>query len=341
MKVEEFDYDLPERLIAQKPLKNRAGSRLMVLEKDSGRVHHGHFTDLADYLRAGDVLVLNDSKVIPARLIGRREGFGGRVEILLLTPLGEDQWEVLVKPGKRVKPGTTVVFGEGQLKAEILRETPFGGRVIKLVYQGDFQDLLRQLGKTPLPPYIKEELPDADRYQTVYAKNPGSVAAPTAGLHFTPDMLQGLRHMGVEVVFFTLHIGLGTFRPVEVENVQDHPMHKEFYVMPAAAARLINSQRSAGGRLVAVGTTACRTLETCAGSDGQVAAGSGWTDLFIYPGYRYKVVDLLLTNFHLPKSTLIMLVSALAGVETVRRAYAEAVKEEYRFYSFGDAMLIV
>ena len=341
MKVEEFDYDLPGRLIAQKPLKNRAGSRLLVLEKRSGRIHHRCFTDLAKCLRAGDVLVLNDSKVIPARLIGSREGSGGRVEILLLTPLGQDQWEVLVKPGKRVRPGATVVFGEGQLKAEVLTETSFGGRVIRLIYQGDFQGLLQRLGKTPLPPYIKEELADADRYQTVYAKNPGSVAAPTAGLHFTPDMLQGLRDMGVEVVCFTLHIGLGTFRPVEVENVTDHPMHKEFFVMPAATAEVINSKRSAGGRVVAVGTTACRTLETCAGSDGQVTPGSGWTDLFIYPGYTYKVVDLLLTNFHLPKSTLIMLVSALAGVETVRQAYAEAVKEEYRFYSFGDAMLII
>ncbi len=341
MKVEEFDYELPERLIAQKPLINRADSRLLVLEKGTWKIRHRYFTDLVEYLRAGDVLVLNDSKVIPARLIGRRKDTGGKVEVLLLTPLGQDEWEVLVKPGKRLKPGATVLFGQGQLQGEILRETSFGGRIIKLLYRGDFQDLLQDLGKTPLPPYIKEELHDADRYQTVYAKNPGSAAAPTAGLHFTPAMLQRLREMGVEVVFFTLHIGLGTFRPVEVANVEDHLMHKEFFVMPTATAEVINRRRSAGGRLVAVGTTACRTLEACAGADGNVTGRSGWTDLFIYPGYTYKVVDALLTNFHLPKSTLIMLVSALAGVEPVKRAYAEAVEQEYRFYSFGDAMLIL
>jgi S-adenosylmethionine:tRNA ribosyltransferase-isomerase len=341
MKVEEFDYELPERLIAQKPLINRTDSRLLVLKRDSGQIYHRRFTDLVEYLKAGDVLVLNDSKVIPARLMGRRKDTEGRVEVLLLTPLGQDEWEVLVKPGKRLRPGATVIFGQGQLQGEILKETSFGGRVIKFLYQGDFQGLLQELGQTPLPPYIKEELQDADRYQTVYAKTPGSAAAPTAGLHFTPVMLQRLQDLGVEVVFFTLHIGLGTFRPVEAANVEDHPMHKEFFVMPAATAEVINRKRSAGGRLVAVGTTACRTLETCAGADGKVEGRSGWTDLFIYPGYAYKVVDALLTNFHLPKSTLIMLVSALAGTGPVKRAYAEAVEMEYRFYSFGDAMLIL
>ena len=341
MKLEEFNYFLPEGLIAQRPLDNREDSRLLVLHKKSGRIEHRAFTDIKDYLQAGDMLVLNDTRVIPARLLGKREDTGGRVEVLLLSPLKEEEWEVLVKPGRRARPGTRLVFGDGELKAEVMGETSFGGRVIRLEYRGTLEKVLERLGKTPLPPYIKEELQDAGRYQTVYAKNPGSCAAPTAGLHFTAPLLEGLQERGIETACITLHIGLGTFRPVETEEVEDHPMHREFFILSPAAADRINEARARGGRVVAVGTTACRTLESCGSPGGKVESRRGWTDLFIYPGYRYRVVDILLTNFHLPKSTLIMLVSAFAGLSATRRAYREAVEREYRFYSFGDAMLIL
>ncbi len=341
MKVADFDFNLPEEYIAQKPLINREGSKLLILEKENGDICHKMFPDLLDYLSPGDVLVLNDSKVIPARLYGHRESSGGRVEVLLLSPHKEDEWEVLVKPGRRAKPGTVIVFGDGMLKASVLSKTPFGGRVIRFMYAGNFSAVLERLGKTPLPPYIKEELSDSNRYQTVYAKTPGSVASPTAGLHFTPDFLEKVQEKGVHVSYITLHIGLGTFRPVEVQDIEDHTMHQEFFTITKETVDTITKCKEGGKKVVAVGTTSCRVLETCGRDEAGLRHRQGFTNIFIYPGFDFKIVDALLTNFHLPRSTLIMLVSALAGREKVLRAYNEAVMEGYRFYSFGDAMLII
>ncbi len=340
MKVYDFDFLLPDKYIAQTPLDKRDDSRLLVLDRKTGEIYHALFSHILDFLNPGDVLVLNDSKVIPARLIGNREETGGRVEFLLLTPLGDDKWEVLVKPGKKAREGTIISFGEGRLKARILSTTDSGGRIVRFEYKGDFEKILDLLGRVPLPPYIKQEIEDKDRYQTVYAKNPGSVAAPTAGLHFTPSLLQRAKEKGIKIAYVTLHIGLGTFRPVTVTDIKDHNMHKEFYIISTDNTEIINKQKESGGRVVAVGTTACRVLETCASNNGLVKERKGWTDIFIYPGYDYKIVDCLITNFHLPKSTLIMLVSALAGREKILKAYQEAINKEYRFFSFGDAMLI-
>ncbi|HHX77385.1 MAG TPA: tRNA preQ1(34) S-adenosylmethionine ribosyltransferase-isomerase QueA [Firmicutes bacterium] len=341
MKTKDFDYYLPPELIAQKPLEQRDESRLLVLDKHTGATVHSTFKNIVSYINAGDVVVLNDSRVIPARLIGAREDTGGKIELLLLHPAGEDMWECLAKPGKRARPGHRFVFGDGALRAEILAVKPDGSRLVGFSYRGSFDSILAQLGKTPLPPYIKQDLPDSERYQTVYAASPGSVASPTAGLHFTPSLLAKLQEKGATLVFITLHIGLGTFRPVSVDNIHDHKMHAEYFSLSAAAAGTINEGKKRGGRVIAVGTTACRVLETQSVAGGIIAGGSGWTDLFIYPGYEFKMVDALLTNFHLPKSTLVMLVSAFAGRERVLAAYQEAVREKYRFYSFGDAMLII
>ncbi|MFC4078331.1 tRNA preQ1(34) S-adenosylmethionine ribosyltransferase-isomerase QueA [Salinithrix halophila] len=343
MDVSLFDFDLPEELIAQTPLKDRSSSRLMVLDRKDGSVQHRRFPDLLEYLQPGDVLVLNNTRVRPARLIGSKEETGARIEVLLLKPLGEDRWEALVKPAKRVKPGTVVQFGNGKLRAVVEREAEVaGGRIFRLEYAvSDLEKLLEELGKMPLPPYIHEELEEGERYQTVYSAEVGSAAAPTAGLHFTPELLRRAEEKGVRVATLTLHVGLGTFRPVSAESVEEHRMHAEYYELSEEAAGLIREAQSNGNRVVAVGTTSVRTLETIARDFGEVRAASGWTDIFIYPGYEYRVVDRLLTNFHLPKSTLIMLVSAFAGTEFTLQAYREAVEERYRFFSFGDAMLIV
>ena len=339
MKRTDFYFDLPEELIAQTPLQRRDGSRLLHLDKNSGAVEHAHFFDLPRFLRPGDCLVLNDSRVLPARLIGARPS-GGTVELVLLRDLGEGKWECLSRPGRKTRPGQELIFGEGELTATVLEVTEGGNRIVQFHYEGIFLEVLERLGKMPLPPYIKEELQDSERYQTVYSRELGSAAAPTAGLHFTKELLAQIEAMGVNIAYVTLHVGLGTFRPVKEEEIEDHPMHAEFCIVPERTARLVTETKQAGGRIVSVGTTSCRTLESFAGEDGTLKPCSGWTDIFIYPGYRFKCVDALVTNFHLPESTLIMLVSALAGREHVLNAYRIAVEERYRFFSFGDAMFI-
>ncbi|MDQ0197160.1 tRNA preQ1(34) S-adenosylmethionine ribosyltransferase-isomerase QueA [Neobacillus ginsengisoli] len=342
MKVDLFDFHLPEELIAQVPLKNRTDSRLMVLNKETGEIKHEIFKNITEYLREGDCLVLNDTKVLPARLFGVKKDTGAKIEVLLLKQLEGDQWETLVKPAKRVKEGTVIDFGEGLLTAECTGTSEHGGRIFDFKYEGIFYEVLDQLGEMPLPPYIKEQLDDRDRYQTVYAREPGSAAAPTAGLHFTESLLNEVKEKGVHVAFITLHVGLGTFRPVSVDDVLEHDMHSEFYIVSEGTARLLNEVRNKGGRIITVGTTSTRTLETIASAnDGQFIEGNGWTNIFIYPGYTFKAIDGMITNFHLPKSTLIMLVSALAGRENILHAYNTAVEERYRFFSFGDAMLII
>ena len=341
MKTSDFYYDLPPELIAQTPLERRDGSRLMVLNKETGEIQHRHFYDLPQYLRPGDCLVLNDSRVLPARLLGRRDPSGGAVEVLLLVDRGKNCWECLVRPGRKLHPGQKVVFGDGSLlTAQIKEELPGGNRIVEFFYEGIFLEILEQLGKMPLPPYIKAELQDGERYQTVYSKEVGSAAAPTAGLHFTKELLAQIEAMGVRVCYVTLHVGLGTFRPVKEDDPTEHEMHSEYCMISAQTAQVINETKKKGGRVVCVGTTSCRTLESWAAEDGTMRESAGWTDIYIYPGYRFKVMDCLVTNFHLPESTLIMLVSALAGRERVLNAYARAVEERYRFFSFGDAMFI-
>ena len=340
MNVKDYDYDLPEELIAQDPLEDRSSSRLMVLDRQTGDVEHRHFTDILEYLHPGDCLVINNTKVIPARLFGVKEDTQAKIEVLLLKRKENDIWETLVKPGKKAKPGTKLVFGDGLLTAEVVDVVEEGNRLIQFHYDGIFEEILDQLGQMPLPPYITHKLKDKNRYQTVYAKNEGSAAAPTAGLHFTPELLEKVKEMGVNIAHVTLHVGLGTFRPVKVDDVEKHHMHSEFYIVEEDQAKLINDTKKNGGRVISVGTTSCRTLESAAGEDGIVKAGSGWTEIFIYPGYKFKAIDGLITNFHLPESTLLMLVSALAGKEHIMAAYEEAVKERYRFFSFGDAMMI-
>lgn len=340
LKKSDFYFDLPKELIAQDPLEDRSSSRLLVLDKETGKVSHHIFREIENYLRPGDCLVLNDTKVIPARLLGEKEDTGGHVEVLLLKRKQGDIWETLVKPGKKCRPGAKLSFGDGLLKAEVLETVEEGNRLIRFEYEGIFEEILDRLGEMPLPPYITHKLQDKNRYQTVYARCEGSAAAPTAGLHFTKELLERIERKGVRIVFVTLHVGLGTFRPVKEENVLEHHMHTEFYQVSAEAAEKINNTKSAGGRVICVGTTACRTLESAADENGRVRAGSGDTEIFIYPGYHFKVLDALITNFHLPESTLVMLVSALAGREHVLNAYAEAVEEKYRFFSFGDAMFI-
>ncbi|MGN0400824.1 MAG: tRNA preQ1(34) S-adenosylmethionine ribosyltransferase-isomerase QueA [Acetatifactor sp.] len=340
MKKKDFYFDLPEKLIAQDPLEDRSSSRLLVLDKQSGEVSHHIFREITDYLNPGDCLVLNNTKVIPARLLGEREDTGAHVEVLLLKRKEADVWETLVKPGKKCKPGIRLSFGDGLLKAQILEIVEEGNRLIRFEYSGIWEEVLDKLGEMPLPPYITHKLQDKNRYQTVYAKYEGSAAAPTAGLHFTEELLKQIEAKGVTVTYVTLHVGLGTFRPVKEENVLDHHMHSEYYEVTKETAELINSTKRKGGRIICVGTTSCRTVESAADENGMVQPGSGNTEIFIYPGYRFKVLDALITNFHLPESTLVMLVSALAGREKVLNAYEEAIKEEYRFFSFGDAMFI-
>ena len=339
MKTSDFYYDLPEELIAQTPLEKRDASRLMLLDKVTGATENRHFYELPELLREGDCLVLNDSRVLPARLFGRRPT-GGAVEVLLLTDKGERCWECLVRPGRKARPGDRLIFGEGELEAEIVDVLDGGNRLIRFDYQGIFMETLERLGRMPLPPYIHQELQDTERYQTVYSRQLGSAAAPTAGLHFTRELLDKVRARGVETAFITLHVGLGTFRPVKEEEIERHDMHAEFCVIGDEAARIVNGTKARGGRVISVGTTSCRTLESFAAQDGTLKPTSGWTDIFIYPGYTFKCVDALITNFHLPESTLVMLVSALAGREHVLAAYAQAVRERYRFFSFGDAMFI-
>ena len=340
MKVEDFDYNLPEELIAQTPLKVRDSSRLLVLNKKTGEVEHKVFHDIIDYLKPGDTLVLNDTKVLPARLIGVKEETNAVIEILLLKNLEKDNWECLVKPARRIKVGTIVSFGEGKLKAECIKELDEGIRHFKLIYEGILLEVLEELGTMPLPPYIHEKLEDQSRYQTVYAKEVGSAAAPTAGLHFTKELLKEIENKGINIAFVTLHVGLGTFRPVSVEKVEDHEMHSEYYQMTKEVAELLNETRKKNHKIIAVGTTSTRTLETIINKYNEFKECSGWTDIFIYPGYKFKGIDNLITNFHLPKSTLVMLVSALAGRENILNAYKIAVEEKYRFFSFGDAMYI-
>ena len=340
MKTSDFYYDLPPELIAQTPLERRDGSRLLTLDKRTGETGHGHFYDLPRLLRPGDCLVMNDSRVLPARLLGRREPTGGAAEVLLLVDRGDQVWECLVRPGRKVKPGTRLSFGEGALTAEVLETLEGGNRLIRFDYEGIFLETLERLGKMPLPPYIKEVLNDPERYQTVYSRQVGSAAAPTAGLHFTRELLDQIQAMGVSLCYVTLHVGLGTFRPVKEDEITDHEMHAEYCMIPQETADIINRTKQTGGRVVCVGTTSCRTIESWAGEDGTLKASAGWTDIFIYPGYRFKVLDALVTNFHLPESTLVMLVSALAGREHILAAYEEAVRERYRFFSFGDAMFI-
>ena len=339
MNKTDFYFDLPERLIAQTPLEKRDTSRLLHLDKTTGEIEHRHFYDIKRYLRKGDCLVLNDSRVLPARLIGTRPT-GGSVELVLLKDLGDGCWECLSRPGRKTKPGQELIFGNGELTATVQSVTEGGNRIVKFHFEGVFLEVLERLGKMPLPPYIKEELKDSERYQTVYSKELGSAAAPTAGLHFTKELLREIEEMGVKICFVTLHVGLGTFRPVKAENIEDHEMHSEFCIIPAETAKTINEAKRSGGRVIAVGTTSCRTLESFAKEDGTIEETAAWTSIFIYPGYEFKCVDALITNFHLPESTLIMLVSALAGRESILHAYNVAVKEEYRFFSFGDAMFI-
>ena len=340
MKKEDFYFDLPEELIAQDPLEDRSGSRLLVLDKETGETEHHIFREIVNYLNPGDCLVINDTKVIPARLIGEKEGTGAKVEVLLLKRKENDIWETLVKPGRKMKPGARLVFGNGLLKAEVIGVVEEGNRLIRFEYEGIFEEILDQLGQMPLPPYITHQLEDKNRYQTVYAKHSGSAAAPTAGLHFTPELLDEIKEKGVEIAHVTLHVGLGTFRPVKVENIQEHHMHSEFYRIEQSEADKINRAKEEGHRVICVGTTSCSTVEAAADENGRLRECSGWTEIFIYPGYKFKVLDALITNFHLPESTLIMLVSALAGREHVLAAYEEAIRERYRFFSFGDAMFI-
>lgn len=340
MKTSDFYFDLPQELIAQDPLEDRSSSRLLVLNKDTGAIEHHIFKEITDYLNPGDCLVINDTKVIPAGLYGNKIGTDAKIELLLLKRKENDIWETLVKPGKKAKPGSKISFGGGLLTGEVLDVVEEGNRLIRFTYNGIFEEILDVLGQMPLPPYITHQLKDKNRYQTVYAKHDGSAAAPTAGLHFTPELLAILKEKGVKIAHVTLHVGLGTFRPVKVEDVTQHHMHSEFYSIEESQAKLINDTKAAGGRIISVGTTSCRTLESASGENGIVKAGSGWTDIFIYPGYRFKVLDCLITNFHLPESTLLMLVSALAGKEHILNAYETAVQERYRFFSFGDAMLI-
>ena len=339
MKTHDFWYDLPEELIAQTPLERRDGSRLMVLNRETGEIRHKHFYDVIDYLNPGDCLVMNDSRVLPARLMGHRPT-GGVVEVLLLRDLGNKRWECLCKPGRKMQVGSEVIFGDGELTAVVREVREDGNRVVEFKYEGIFLEVLERLGKMPLPPYIKEELQDQERYQTVYSREVGSAAAPTAGLHFTKELLEKIREKGVNEAFVTLHVGLGTFRPVKAEEVTDHHMHSELCMMTAETANMLNETKRNGGRIICVGTTSCRTLESLVNDDGTFEAKSGWTDIFIYPGYTFKAMDALVTNFHLPESTLVMLVSAFAGREHVLNAYEEAVKQRYRFFSFGDAMFI-
>lgn len=340
MKTSDFNFDLPQELIAQTPIERRDASRLLVLDKATGAWEHRHFFDLPEYLRSRDCLILNDSRVLPARLLGQRLPGGGACEVLLLIDRGEKTWECLVRPGKHLRKGARLSFGDGELTAEVTEVLEGGNRLVRFEYDGIFLEVLDQLGKMPLPPYIKEELQDRERYQTVYSKVVGSAAAPTAGLHFTEDLLQKVQNEGVNIGYVTLHVGLGTFRPVKEDDITDHLMHSEYCVIPQETADLINTTKKNGGRVICVGTTSCRTLESWAAEDGTMKASAGWTNIFIYPGYRFKVMDALITNFHLPESTLIMLVSALAGRENVLNAYEEAVRERYRFFSFGDAMFI-
>lgn len=340
MNVKDFDFYLPEELIAQHPLEKRDTSRLMVLDKETGEIEHKVFHDIVEYLNPGDTLVLNNTRVMPARLIGEKEGTGGKIEFLLLKRVDKDQWECLAKPGKYARVGRKFIFGEGKLSAEVIEVKENGNRIVEFHYDGIFEEVLDSLGEMPLPPYIHERLEDRERYQTVYSKENGSAAAPTAGLHFTNQLLDQIKEKGIKVVYLTLHVGLGTFRPVKVENLEEHEMHSEFYMLSKESADIINETKRRGGRIISVGTTSTRTLETIGDENGFVKEQSGWTNIFIYPGYKFKVVDNLITNFHLPESTLIMLVSTLAGKENVMNAYKTAVKEKYRFFSFGDAMFI-
>ena len=341
MDINDFDYDLPEELIAQDPIEDRSSSRLLLLDKKTGKTQDKIFRDIIDELNPGDCLVINNTKVIPARLMGVKEDTGAHIEVLLLKREQDDVWEVLVKPGKKAKPGTIIIFGDGRLKAEVLEVVEDGNRKIRFSYQGIFEEILDELGQMPLPPYITHQLKDKNRYQTVYAKHTGSAAAPTAGLHFTPELLKEIEEKGIDIARVTLHVGLGTFRPVKVDEITDHHMHSEFYQVDEEAAKKINRAKDSGHRVICVGTTSCRTIESAADETGHLKPTSGWTEIFIYPGYKFKILDGLITNFHLPESTLIMLVSALAGREHVLAAYEEAVQERYRFFSFGDAMLII
>ena len=341
MKTSDFYYDLPEELIAQDPLEDRTASRLLVLDRKTGAVKHKIFSDVIDYLNKGDCLVINNTRVIPARLIGEKEGTGGKVEVLLLKRRANDVWETLVKPGKKLKPGAKITFGDGRLRAEVLEVVEEGNRLVKFCYEGIFEEILDSLGEMPLPPYITHKLEDKEMYQTVYAKFDGSAAAPTAGLHFTKELLNKIEEKGIKIASITLHVGLGTFRPVKVDDVNNHHMHTEWYEVNAEAAEIINETKRNGGRVICVGTTSCRTIESVADENGYMKAKTGETDIFIYPGYKFKVMDGLITNFHLPESTLVMLVSAFAGKENVLSAYETAVKEKYRFFSFGDAMILI
>ena len=340
MKTHDFWYDLPEELIAQTPLQQRDSSRLLSLDRNSGEIRHRHFYDIIEDLRPGDCLVMNDSRVLPARLLGHRPT-GGAVEILLLRDLGTKQWECLCKPGRKMQVGSRVIFGNGELAAEVIEVKEDGNRIVRFEYDGIFLEVLERLGKMPLPPYIKEELSDQERYQTVYSRAVGSAAAPTAGLHFTQELLEKIRQKGVQTAFVTLHVGLGTFRPVKAEEITEHHMHSEFYIVDEEEAKKINDTKKEGGRVICVGTTSCRTLESVATFKGEICESEGWTDIFIYPPYKFKAIDKLITNFHLPESTLLMLVSAFAGKENIMAAYEEAVKERYRFFSFGDAMILI
>ena len=340
MKTSDFYYELPEELIAQDPLEDRSSSRLLVLDKKTGETEHHVFREIVNYLDPGDCLVINDTKVIPARLIGAKEETGAKIEVLLLKRGADDVWDTLVKPGRKAKPGTRISFGDGLLTGEVVDIVDEGNRLIHFEYEGIFEEILDRLGQMPLPPYITHQLKDKDRYNTVYAEHPGSAAAPTAGLHFTPELLEKIRDKGVDIAHVTLHVGLGTFRPVKVDDVENHHMHSEFYMIDETAAEKINRAKENGKRVICVGTTSCRTIESAADENGRLKACSGWTDIFIYPGYQFKILDALITNFHLPESTLVMLVSALAGRDHVLAAYEEAVRERYRFFSFGDAMFI-
>jgi S-adenosylmethionine:tRNA ribosyltransferase-isomerase len=340
MNVKDFDFDLPQELIAQDPLLDRSSSRLLVLDKQTGEIKHRHFRDILSYLKDGDCLVINDTKVIPARLFGVKEGTEAKIEILLLKRRENDIWETLVKPGKKAKEGTVISFGDGLLKGTVIDVVEEGNRMIQFSYDGIFEEILDQLGQMPLPPYITHQLQDKNRYQTVYAKHEGSAAAPTAGLHFTKELLEEIEKKGITIARVTLHVGLGTFRPVKVDEIESHHMHSEFYVVEEAEAKKVNDAKKNGGRIICVGTTSCRTVESASTEEGILKSGSGWTEIFIYPGYRFKTLDCLITNFHLPESTLVMLVSALAGREHVLHAYHEAIKERYRFFSFGDAMFL-
>ena len=341
MNINDFDFDLPEELIAQTPLEKRSESRLLILDPKTEELEDRHFYNIIDELEAGDALVLNNTRVLPARLHGERAETGGHIELLLLKDMGQNRWETLAKPARKMKVGEEVVFGDGRLKAVVVEVLEHGGRIVEFKYDGIFLEILESLGEMPLPPYIHEQLEDQERYQTVFAKENGSAAAPTAGLHYTPELLEKIADKGVKIVELTLHVGLGTFRPVKVDDVENHHMHSEFYMINEEAAEKINHAKDRGGRVICVGTTSCRTIESAADENGRLKACSGWTEIFIYPGYRFKTLDCLITNFHLPESTLIMLVSALAGKEHVMAAYEEAVKERYRFFSFGDAMLIL